>query len=47
MDRGVPGSLASWLVAGYKAWVEAAGEEPPPFASVLVKYLLYAVGAAF
>ncbi len=45
-DRGGAGSLASWLVAGYKAGLGAAGKEPPPFPSVLVKYLLDAAGAA-
>ena len=46
-DRGGAGSLASWLEASYKAGLGATGKEPPPFVSILMKYLLNAVGAAF
>ena len=45
-DRGGAGSLASWFKASYEARLGAAGKELPPFASVLVKNLLNAAGAA-
>ena len=47
VDRGGAGSLAGWLEAGYMAGLGNTGKEPPPFVSVLAKYLFDVAREAF